>query len=51
MNKTFLLTACASYTEGSMLIVVDSIDTFIKKYKEYHKKKLKFLIDLPFYKR
>ena len=44
MNKTFLLTAVASYTEGSMLIVVSSIDEFKKLYKEYHEKKNLYLI-------
>ncbi len=44
MNKTFLLSAYASYTEGSMLIVIDSIEEYIRLFKEYHAKKLNELI-------
>ena len=45
MNKTFLLQAVASYTEGSMLIVIDSLDDFIAKFKIYHAKKRDFMLD------
>jgi hypothetical protein len=45
MNKTFLLSARASYTEGSMLIVVESIEKFIDLYKKYWKKVVPILVD------
>ncbi len=44
MNKTFLLVTHASYTEGSMLIVIDSIEEFISLFKEYHAKKKDFML-------
>jgi hypothetical protein len=42
MNKTFLLIAAADYTEGSMLVTVDSIEEFQRLYQEYYEKKLAF---------
>jgi hypothetical protein len=44
MNKTFLLTAVESYTEGCMVLVIDSLDDFIAKFKEYHGKKREFML-------
>jgi hypothetical protein len=45
MNKTFLLMAVADYTEGSMLIVIDSLDDFVAKFKEYHAEKREFMLN------
>jgi hypothetical protein len=45
MNKTFLLTAVASYTEGTMLLVIDSLDDFVAQFVAYHTKKREFLLD------
>lgn len=44
LNKTFLLTAIASHTEGSMLLVIDSLDEFVKLFKQYHTKKRDLLM-------
>jgi hypothetical protein len=45
LNKTFLLTANAAHTEGSMLIVIDSLDNFVMLFKEYHTQKCDFMTD------
>ena len=45
MNKTFMLQVVAEYTEGSMLIVVDSMQDFISKFKEYHTQKMAFMLE------
>lgn len=44
MNKTFLLTACAAHTEGAMLITIGSLAEFIQLFKEYHHKKMEFML-------
>ena len=45
LNKTFLLKAEDSYTEGSMLIVIESVEKYKELFIEYHKKKCDFMID------
>jgi hypothetical protein len=44
LNKTFLLAAVAPHTEGSMLLVIDSLDDFVVKFKEYYAKKREFML-------
>lgn len=49
MNKTFFLRIQAAYTDGSMLIVYDSIEEFKKEFAAYCKAKQKALGGLDYY--
>lgn len=49
--KTFLLDAYAPYTQGTMLIVYESIEQFRQDFIAYHKRKLTILGNLPYYLR
>lgn len=41
--KTFILDAVASYTQGTMVIAVESIEKFKELFRDYHERRLAFL--------